>query len=295
MLKAWIFQGVFLGLCLGCNPCWDTRDNAQVLQCLERYPIEEISLPEYKVYISLTTSPKRISKIHWVLKSLDLTHVDMVFLSLPEKYKNKEGYQIPEELLKFPKLKLIRRELDLGPIMKLIPAVEEVLLLGEPGALVITIDDDTLYPRGMVNQLIKESSRRQAVIAGCGKTPHFHGYQQYWLESAALFPAVNLVEGYCGVAYPVKFVDVERMKLLSTVGFGNVCKTSDDLVISWVLAEKKVPRFQLQNQFFPGNRQLQFGFEEDALSSGSGCTGPYCDNSRRYQACAKALFEYIHN
>lgn len=299
LVKSLLISFLFLS---ACSPCWDKRDNAQVLQCLERYPTEDILLDKqtadylskHKVYVSLTTSPKRISKIKWVLKGLDLTHVDTVYLSLPDRYKNKDDYATPTNLTTdFPKLKIIRRAHDLGPIMKLIPAVEEIQALGDLDALVITIDDDTAYPRGMIGQLIKESTRRQAVVAGCGQTAHFHGYQQYWFEPAALFPAVNLVEGYCGIAYPIRFVDIERMKKISTVGPGNVCKTSDDLVISWVLAEKKVPRFEIQNKFFPGNRQLQFGFEDDALHKGSGCTGPYCDNDSRYQACAKALSEFV--
>ena len=299
MTMIWLAKSLVISLFLlitaSCGPCWDRRDNADVLQCLERYPVEDIPTPNHKVYVSLTTSPKRISKIHWALKSLDLTYVDTVYLSLPNRYKNKEDYKIPSNLeTDFPKLKIIYRAHDLGPILKLIPAIEEVRALGDLNALVITIDDDTAYPKGMIGQLIKESGRRKAVVTGCGKTPYFHGYQQYWFEPAALYPAVNLVEGYCGIAYPINLIDTERMKKLATVGPGNVCKTSDDLVISWVLAEKKIPRFEIQNRFFPGNRQLQFGFEEDALHAGSGCTGLYCDNNRRYQACAKALSEFVY-
>ncbi|MEI6805336.1 MAG: hypothetical protein WCK49_02380 [Myxococcaceae bacterium] len=295
MTMIWWAKSLLISLlCLtACTPCWDKRENHEILQCLDRYPVEEIEIPKHKVYVSLTTSPKRISKIQWALKGLDLTHVDTVFLSLPDKYKNKEDYQIPADLLKFPKLKIIRRPHDLGPIMKLVPPTEEILALGDPEALLITIDDDIAYPKGMIGQLIKESARLQAVVSGRGKPSSYYGHHKYWLEPIALTPRVNLVEGHSGVGYLVKFLDPERMKKLSTVGQNNVCKMSDDLVISWILAEKKVPRFEVKNQFFPGVHPLQFGFGEDALHVGAGCSGPYCENDSRYQACAKALLEFV--
>lgn len=297
----WLAKSLLISfLFLGCSPCWDKRDNEQVLQCLERYPVEYIRsdpkvdayLRKHKVYVSLTTSPKRISKIHWVLRSLDLTHVDTVFLVLPKKYKNKEDYQIPADLGQFAKLKILTKELDLGPIMKLVPAVEEVKQMGDLDAIVITVDDDTAYPKGMIGQLIKTVANKGTVVSGCGQTFGGKRYGDYWPEPVAIYPQVNLVEGFCGIAYPISLVNTERMKLLSTLGNGNVCKTSDDLVISWVLAEGRVPRFEMSNQFFPGNRQLLFGFEGDALHAGSGCSGEYCDNDRRYQACAKAMHEF---
>jgi hypothetical protein len=257
---------------------------------MQQYPVQELPAPVHKVYVSLTTSPKRLSKIHNVLSTLDLTHVEAVFLSLPEKYKNKEPYGSTAELeQQFPKLKVIRRPLDLGPIMKLLPAVQEVQALGDPNAIVITVDDDTAYPRGMVGRLVKTATKYNAVAAGWGTTPNEFGLTDDWPESAAYKPHLNIVEGFAGVAYPVKFIDVPKMIEASKLGAGNVCKTSDDITISWALAESHVPRIFVRNRFFPGVAQFKYGFEADALSAGSGCTGQFCDMRGRYQACAKAL------
>ncbi|MES2504640.1 MAG: hypothetical protein V4534_07170 [Myxococcota bacterium] len=293
---------LLLGI-IACDPCWDKADNSEILKCMASYPVEDISpntqlsgyLRDHKVYVSLTTSPQRISKLHWVLKSLDLTHVDTVFLALPAKYKNQESYTIPEDVRSFPKLKIIWRERDAGPIMKLIPAVEEVLKLGDPQARVITIDDDTVYAKGMIAQLLKLSTQINGVAALSGQTSDFFQIPgEHWPESTMPKPLVNIVEGFGGIAYPVGLIDVALMKQASQAGLKGVCKTSDDLVISWVLARGRVPRATIKNAFIPGVKQLPYGFLNDSLHSGAGCSGDSCySNNERYKACAKALKELL--
>lgn len=299
-MKQSLVLGGFLLLLGSCHPCWDQKGNSEILQCLNNYPVEDIlanpkvaaHVSQHKTYVSLTTSPKRLSKIHWALKTLDLTYVDTIYLALPEKYKDKEEYGPTDRLEKmFPKLKIIRRKIDLGPIMKLLPAVEEVQALGDLEARVITIDDDTAYPKGMIGQLIKESVLKNAVIAGSGEHSANFGLHPYWPQTNSIVPAIDIVEGFGGVAYPAKYVDVDRTTKVSQMGTGKVCLTSDDVTISWVLAENRVPRFTIKNQFFPGVRQFDFGFEGDALHQGAGCEGELCGVHKRYRACARAILE----
>ncbi|MES2504639.1 MAG: hypothetical protein V4534_07165 [Myxococcota bacterium] len=261
---------------------------------MAKYPVEDIRqnlqvrtyLDNHKVYLSLTTSPQRLAKLPLVLQGLDLTHIEAVLLALPAKYKNQEEYVIPEAVSSLPKLKILeRRAHDLGPIMKLVPAVEYVLSLGDPKALVLTIDDDVAHAKGTFGQLIKGSVLRGGVVASNGYSAgHFGLSKQEWVESFALAPSVNLIEGYAGVAYPVGQVDTARMIQLSQVSKN--CKTSDDLVISWVLAESRVPRSMIKNVYIPGGRPFQFGLKSDALHA-------IASNDSRYQDCAKTLVKWI--
>ncbi len=291
MFIRWLYFVLLVGLLVaGCKPCSTLRDQDEIVRCMAEYPVREIPSPRHKVYISLTTSPKRLSRVHFALESLDLSHVEAIFLALPEKYRNQQSYGSTAELERqFPKLKVIRRADDLGPIMKLLPAAEEVAALGDPNAIVITIDDDIAYPKGMVNELIQASTKRDAVTAGWGTSAHEFGLDADWPEAWAFHPALNIVEGFSAVAYPVKYVDVPKMTAASQMGIGNVCRTSDDVVISWVLAKNRVPRFLVRNRFFPDVAPFPMGPGEDTLTAGVGCESAACDMRSRYGACVKAL------
>lgn len=293
-MKYFCYLSLFALLSLGgCSLCWNAKSDQETVQCLNKMPKSDYIPPaDTKVYVSLTTSPKRISQLSLVLDTLEWNLIDTAFLALPERYKNKETYGPTASLeARYPKLKVIRRTTDLGPIMKLVPAAQEIQALGETSAILITVDDDTGYPIGMIRELVRESNRLNAVVAGQGISSSLYGAAEYWLEPDSVEPGVNIVEGFSGVAYPVHLIDTDLITRLSTVGENNVCKTSDDVVISWGLALKKVGRFDIRNRFIPAVVQFKYGFEEDALHSGSNCSGEHCHITSRYRACAKALKE----
>lgn len=57
-------------------------------------------LPNNNVYVSVTTSPKRIKFLPDILDNLDLSLVKKVIISIPEHYgPTGETYNIPEKLL----------------------------------------------------------------------------------------------------------------------------------------------------------------------------------------------------
>lgn len=278
-------------LCLaGCPLCWKAENDEAVTQCLKEMPKSSYRPPTgHKVYVSLTTSPNRLSKLPWVLDTLDWDLIDTLFLALPHKYKNKSEYGSTANLeARYPKLKIIRRSVDIGPIMKLIPAAEEIQSLGENNATLITIDDDTGYAKGMVSELVRESVEHHAVVTGGGISSHEYGLESWWPESRQFKPEVNVVEGCTSIAYPIQTVDIPKLLKASSTGPGNSCKTSDDVVISWVLAKNHIPRYTVKNRYFPGVVHFDWGSDGDALNHGSGCTGA-CDNAHRYQTCVQAL------
>lgn len=275
----------------GCSLCRNAETDEAITQCLKDMPKSSYRPPEgHKVYVSLTTSPGRLSKLPLVLDTLDWGLIDTAFLALPDQYKNKETYGSTQSLeSRYPKLRVIRRLNDIGPIMKLIPAAQEIQAQGDSNATLITIDDDTGYARGMVSELVRESIEHNAVTTGGGVSSHVYGIQYWWPEGRQFKPEVNVVEGCTAIAYPIQYVDVPKLLKASLSGPGNSCKTSDDMVISWVLAKNHVARYSVKNRYLPGVVHFDWGSDENALNRGSGCTTGACDNGHRYQTCAEAL------
>ena len=112
-----------------------------------------------RVLVSLTTTPARIRGIRPTLASLvdQSLPPDAIVLNLPHLCEREgRGYEIPASLAQFPRLRVERCERDFGPATKLIPT----LLRGsDPDAAVIVVDDDQIYPRELVANLLRWSEQ----------------------------------------------------------------------------------------------------------------------------------------
>ena len=107
-----------------------------------------------RVVISLTTIPSRIGRIHPALNSLLLQTrpADAIYLHVPRvSLREGQGYTVPKAVSRHPRITVHRTVNDLGPVMKLLPTLE---LEPDPGTLIITVDDDAVYPRDMVETLL---------------------------------------------------------------------------------------------------------------------------------------------
>ncbi len=277
----------------------------ETLTCLREQPKEDVKekyaearkhIDNHKTYFSLTTSPKRIRDKGFllVLETLQSEYIDSILLFLPEKYKDREPYVIPDQVRNFPKLQIIQEGKDWGPIMKILPALER--FQNDPDAIIIAVDDDTGYSAGMAGQLIKSVAMHDTVVGNFGHNlGHWGARQQFWPDPSERTSACengeenlcDILEGFGGVAYKAKFFDVNRLKELSQLSLA--CKTSDDYVIHHALAEKNVPRRRIQNTYIPGVHQFYFGFKSDALHQGAGYRGHAFTNKQRYRACQRDI------
>jgi hypothetical protein len=209
-----------------------------------------------------------------------------VLLVLPEVYgRGSLPYVVPEQIRSYPKLKILKIPVDLGPISKLLPAVEYVRNeMKDPDAIVITVDDDTAFPFGMVAEFIHQLvSHPATAVTGAGAdlenweisgpplpmTPHNRGKS---CKKAKATSYCDLVEGYGGVGYHVSDVDVDLMKRLSSKVLSTECHFSDDLVISTALALKGVNRLKIYNEYIADWAILPhaYGRKSDALMEGGG-------------------------
>lgn len=236
---------------------------------LRHDPIVMAYLEQHPVYVSLTTSPKRISRIKHVFETLDLTHVREILLVLPQRFgRNGQAYDIPEELSGDPRVRVLRIDKDLGPISKMLPAIEYASSM-DPNALVISVDDDIAYSAGMVNEIIFHLARSRRQVFG-GSVPNI----AEWGIDAGLWPFQkdrgDIVEGWAGIGYRAGEIPVDRMRELSQLSKSTYA--SDDVVISYALAEAGILKSRVRSPYYDceKNRFFAYGMEEDALHRGAG-------------------------
>jgi hypothetical protein len=218
--------------------------------------------------ITLTTIPARARLLAPVLRSLidQSQPADRIVLALPYKTRRHQAYPEPETLDLPAGIDVIRCE-DEGPATKLLPALKL-----EPGAVMIVVDDDVIYPRRFIETLLAEHRRkRQAAI----------GFRGIRLQEGVTFPALDHVFA-TGVSKPTQ-VDV----LFGTWGYlvppnalGDAVhdfsdspaevRWVDDVWISGHLARAGVPRFVARANELPLETPASF---RAALTAGVNKSG----------------------
>ena len=203
-----------------------------------------------KVYLSMTTSPSRLLKLHYVLKSFDLTLIDRIFITLPLEFKRKDRYTIPLKLLKeFPQIQFLSITQDLGPIIKSVSAVEYVRSVRGPlsnNDLFIQFDDDNCYAVNTIDTLVYYSLLNpNSPVSGVGLNFKHHSVSSFGYPYARFRSPIGkhiyvdyMIEGFSGIAYRGIHVDVELFKALTRRDLNpelSSCYLSDDLVISYIL------------------------------------------------------------
>jgi hypothetical protein len=251
-------------------PVRDLTQHPEVMSFLEAHPI----------YISLTTSPQRIDRIHHVIETLDLTHVNRIFLNIPSVFaRTLETYLIPQDILLHPKVQVVETASDDGPAMKLLPVVER-LKAEQANAYVLTIDDDMGYGRGMVNEMIFAASHfPSSVISGSGANFKLWGIESEGSAvhvfdahpiSKGYLDRVDVIEGFGAAIYPVSHVPDEAIR--KGIHRCLECFYSDDLVISLALERAGVSKYKINTSYFSKKKIVPFAYgkQADALHQGAG-------------------------
>ncbi len=203
---------------------------------------------------TLTTIPSRINNLGDTLQSIvNQSHkFDAVYLNIPYSYTNfDEQFDIPEKYNDF--CHIIRCQ-DYGPITKLIGALVQE---NDPDTVIITFDDDYIYPEGLVEKLISKHRQNEECAIGSagfklGSFPFYisvtHNQHQlnsrwYSFNVDATGEPVDMIRSSPGVLYVRKFFPPrDRLDKLLRYTENKELFKHCDLVISGYLDKKNIPR-----------------------------------------------------
>ncbi len=226
-------------------PVRDLTQDSKVLDYLAKHP----------VYLSLSTTPQRIKQLDNVLRLIDTQFITTIFVNIPEKFRNIQNYDIPASLIALPKVKIQRIGRDLGPISKSLPTIEYALAV-DPKALIITIDDDYLYPRGVVNEHIYALVHNKAVVTGslfatlgaaATRSPVHYQLMDRLLDNLGYTSKYWLAQGVGSLGFVADSVDL--IALNKVLAMNGACVYADDVLISYGLLRKGVKPMLIHNKY----------------------------------------------
>lgn len=225
-----------------------------------------------RVVASLTTMPDRYFKIGKTLKSLQnqTYKLDAIYLSLPARSRrlNIEYPPVPPELAE---MCTIVPCTDYGPITKIVGGL---LMEDEPDAVIITFDDDMIYPADMVEALMRHHTTYPDAALGssgmllkyncpfCAITPNentmLFRFPKFSVPSEGR--KVDSIYGYPGALYVRKFFPNKELLEPDFLNYALAdvnMLMNDDIVISGYLSLRKVER-----RIFPDMPSVSFVLDE---------------------------------
>lgn len=213
------------------------------------------------VHISLTSISARLEHLHLVIQTLlEQDYVGdfniRLYLSA-EPYLLDEGIPEPSQALmeledqhkKFS----IHYTNNTGPYRKLIPLLESDLW--DQNDLLVTADDDTLYPANWLSQLVEAYEIHRCII--CHRGHHmanangaFLPYRQWMKHGIRENPSLlNLPTGKDGVLYPPEFLSSAVLNIEKAL---EVAPTADDLWLKWHTAAMGAPVYCINTDYKSG-------------------------------------------
>lgn len=227
-----------------------------------------------RVIASLTTMPDRYYKIIKTLESLQRqTHkLDAIYLSLPIRSRrlNIEYPPVPPEI---NNLCTTVSCTDFGPITKILGGL---LAEEDPETVIITFDDDMIYPETIVeNLLLHHYTYPNSAIGSsgmllryscplCAITPNENNFLYRFpkFKVPAEGRKVDSIYGYPGALYLRKFFpskDKLETDFLNYVFLNHDMFMNDDIVISGFLSLKNIER-----RIFPNMPEVSFVLDDDS-------------------------------
>lgn len=210
-----------------------------------------------RIVISLTTLPNRYDLLLKTLKSLHHQYVlpNIIYLTLPEKAK-RSGLSYPDPPNDIKELcHIVKIKEDYGPICKLYGAL---LMEQDADTVIITVDDDAIYPPDFVEKLLEKhlyhpdvAITSAGVMIGLGfpffainttirEVTKWNGVLGFDIGPNGR--QVDIVQGNSGCLYKRSFFctkDKLYNKLLTYTKDEDVFK-SDDILISGYLCKHNV-------------------------------------------------------
>lgn len=198
-----------------------------------------------RIVVSLTTLPGRYSKLSRTLDSIinQTVRPHDIYLSIPKRARrlNIEYPPLPDEISS--KCKVISLDNDYGPICKILGGL---LIEKDPETIIITVDDDIIYPLDLIEKLLNHSNKYPNSAIGStglllGKnllgyssvsslSPSWNGFTGFEVPSEGR--SVDILCGVSGILYKRKFFPNNLKDLLQYSGSHESLFMNDDIVLS---------------------------------------------------------------
>lgn len=195
--------------------------------------------PAERVLVTFTTLPSRIDRIRPMVESLrrQTRRPDEVRLYLPPaSVRERAPYTVPGWLAEAG-VTVVRTERDWGPATKLLPCLIEG---GHPDDLLITVDDDVVYERHLVEDLVAAAATDRAAawcMMGVDEAGRF-----VHAEHVTAPAPVAVAGGYRGVLYRRGFFDVAALVREHAATTTGEVHLADDHLFSGHLASRGIRR-----------------------------------------------------
>ena len=196
-----------------------------------------------RTVLTLTTSPQRMPHLPRVLDALSkqLVAPNAVYLNLPDRYRNRDAYVIPDWLGDASQVTLLRRADDRGPVMKILPALE---VETDPDTLLITVDDDVRYPSDTISAL-QTAAQAHPESAFGSRGFNFTNIGQHLEPVRGNHASCHVLQGYGACAYRRRHFDIKRLHR-SLASQPEAFRFSDDVILSNHIASRGVTRFTVE-------------------------------------------------
>lgn len=241
---------------------------------------------DQQIVFSLTTTPHRINELELPLHCLSKqnVHIQQIYISLPHKFKRDNlEYTIPEWLEIYPNVTILRTE-DYGPATKILGALKHAPV--SANTIIISVDDDTCYPPNLALRLaVSAKMHPNEAIGVSGAILDFEKNKEGGIVKIMRDQiAVPVLEGFAGIAYRPKFFTESIFDISNEP---NYCYNSDDIYLSFHLAQQKIVKRTLNNKYLNTYdiRQMNFGYRADALYKLD------ASQAERYKKCIGYLTE----
>lgn len=268
--------------------------------CVTQIKIPHIKLKQ-RLVVSMTTIPSRIEVLYKTVKNImkQTQWIDRIYLNIPHKSSKGDNYVIPDKLRRLVQrskdygvpISFNRPENDFGPGTKLYPTL---LKEKNPNTLIVTIDDDMIYDRRMIETLVKEYQMDQTRVIG------FHSWNvgpggKMWDMDSCNGDYPDVIEGFGGALYTRKFF----MKKVSDEWIDQSdkfirmrkklpeCFFVDDVYISAWLAKNNIPIYIADT---PPNYK-----EPKSHSDSKSALSDNPNLEKRNKKCAMVFIKYFRN
>lgn len=245
-------------------------------------PVTLTAPPDVSVWLSVTSTPKRLKTLPQYLSQF--RGASGILVCLPELFRNTEAYSpdTVEAVQRMPGVTLLRAPQDIGPLCKLVPALQWLGGAAEGAAadapaecsrtLIVTIDDDVWYTANAIQSLIDVALANGLAAVVANKTTRAEGLP-------------IMAQGHWGVAYPVGLLTPAWLKCVMAYTAQPACARHDDMCISWALQETKT-RVVATGLGRGAAWESALGYDDDALSLSGAASDTRCSEQLRAKSYA---------